>query len=393
VGGSSLARAQLPYRPGESNPWGYLAASIAQGLLSGAATGYGESQAENYRNTLQTGLANALSSENPRAVMEADPILQPLAGQYALAEAAQAEELKQYMLQQQMQHAAALDLARQKKGIELEYAPQLEAIKAANKARFRVPTSDEGTITDKTVQGALVAARNGLPLTAEQDAAVAKSDFRTQRLFEQARQQAGIQDRFDTGMTYKERQAGKADRERIVGPYKPYSEQAPRLDKTEAKVLRGEWSGTQAVKKNLKELASNDQYAITGSEAISNKALSGIIFNQLRAATNSGANLTTNEIKFMEGSVIPTLAGGKPIATLMATLTGRERKEAARVIGKALEGSFDAKMAAIGYTRTGGIYDEEQKSFLELHWGGQKQAEPAPAPVAEKAVYDPLGIR
>lgn len=363
IGGRAVGSAQIPIS--SKNPWASVGVSVLQGLLSGGLSGYGAASAKREDDALTQSLLSTAGIEDPMkriAALQENPALEKFAPIVQYQEALQ---------KQQRTNAFNEDVLRGR--VDQTWNPssgQLEFLPGAleNKQKLiemqqrSVPREGEYTVDDPFLQGALAKLYTRQPITQEEAQALAGSQLNVQRLGAGLLSQEGTSSRWEQAQN-------ERDRQQVVGPFKPVSPDAPIFTTTEAAAYRNRWGSLQGILRNTEVMAKNDQYALTGEEAISNKMYNGILMNQFRNATNSGANFTELEMALITTQIIPTLAAGRTLDTLLMTATGRDRQVMGEAIKKGLLAGFDAEMAANGRVRPNSLLNERQQNELRQNFG------------------------
>lgn len=367
--GGKAVLAERPQYRGYGSPWAGLGASFAQALLGSGMQSYGQQEQAADKSRLTAALLDAASQPDETAALKANPEL----AQYA-PYAAYEKRAKERAIEDEKAKALAMGKLSQTFNTDtgkMEFVPgalenfrQLESIKnqyrPAREGEAPVPAAFQPMVA-KSVMGD--------PLTQEETAIVSQAPKWILDTIRQNYAMNQLQDRAGNNFELKKGAQERTNRQLDLGIYKPYAENVPLPTAGEAAKLRGKVGAVSAVAHDIDMIAKNPQYKLTGEEAISNRAYSGIIFNQLRNYTASGANLTKNEEEQLNKLIIPTLANGQPLATVFATLTGRDKATAAQAIKKALWGTLDAELATYGHVRAGAELTPETKIMLEQSYG------------------------
>jgi len=227
-------------------------------------------------------------------------------------------------------------------------------------------------LSNPLVKTAIAKIRSGKEdtVTQEEQEALASSSLEEQRLVDIARKERGVEGRFGKAQDLRERQNQMRIEQGIPAPYRAVSPGAKKLRPEDAAEYSSRYAGVQSMIRSIEDMAQTGRFAFTREDAILAGALSGIITNQFREATKSGANFTGTEQGFIKKSIMPKLAAGRTWESILATLTGRDQEMYLRIIPKALNAGIDAELIALGYTRPGGEYNERQWKELDRDYGG-----------------------
>ena len=376
-----MAGQQMMQAPRYFNPqggfWQNFAMQSLPGIAGGLMAGYGKSQREKETNDLLTNLPEfQMADPERRAEMSAaNPRLGKIGAAFLMQDQQREQEqqakMQQLMMQEQVKEPfrVAADERRTTRDRERN-ASRLQAA-AGRPANSRY---DERTVEDPLLLSYIEKQRGrqaGLetePVTEEEIAAIARAPEWIKRTINPVNQQVAVQSRYDGNQEQKDRAREIEDEKSQITGYRKVGALAPRLRPQEAAAENTKIVGMYEVAVAVDNLAKGNPLGLTGENAISNKINNALIINAFRDYTGRGTRVLKEEFSSVQQALIPTLAGGRTLDTVLAKLTARDKEVFARVLKDVMRESIDARAFALGRLRPGGQYTAEQlREFAQMH--------------------------
>jgi hypothetical protein len=320
-----------------------MATAIGTGLVGALVGAYGRSNLkEQNREITEQALAlqNLEGDPERQAMVKSNPRLAPVYAQLRADEAA-VEKARLQAEQEQAVWKQRFDAQQGAQDKRLERSHKLQLQRMAQQSR---PTEMMNPIVSRGLAGAL-------NISDEDYEQFAKSSPEQARLLLQAQ-------------VHK-----RTKNERTIPSYQRI-EGGAILQPQEARELRKEARAIGSITNIMDEVASLDGMRLTGEQAIKLKMFDGMLMNEFRNYTNSGANFTDTEQQMIRDQVIPSLAAGQTVDTLINQLTGRERQTYANIVKKAIRAGYDNKLGQMGHVRQGATYSEDTLARLAEMSGG-----------------------